>query len=195
VSLVPPSPALRRQVLDEARLSYWYSKAGYEIEKNEYGIRPEDFWRERSLPVLSLEKLIEEDEERGDVTETRIAPLVSEAEHSPRDTEYFVDQVCEVAGLTPGEADAVAWVASGNPLLGEWAVRLGEALGMGRNAARMSWSRAKTKLRKTWAVEPPKRKHDPLRREIRGAGASHWRAYPNPQHAFRPRFETWTDHE
>jgi hypothetical protein len=191
VSLVPPSPALRRHVLDEARLSYWYDKAGYEIEQNEYKFEPQQY---RSGGVRT--KMLS-----WDAVQDAAAEGLLDLEAEPEPLAYqgagetFLDQVADVAGLTPGEAHAVAWVASGNPLLGEWAVRLGEALGMGRNAARMSWSRAKAKLRKTWAVEPPKRKHDPLRREIQGAGASHWRAYPNPQHAFRPRFETWTDHE
>jgi hypothetical protein len=194
--IVPQSPMLRESVLQEHRVDWWYRKAGFPRERSEYRIEPEQFGEDRERG-LSLDKITGDDQTLLDEYEEALAeksePVIRSSWAQTDDD--FLDEVVSLAGLTPGETASVSWVASGNPLLGEWAVRLGQSLGMGRDAARKHWSRAKAKLRKTWAVEPPKRKHDPLRREIRGAGASHWRAYPNPQHAFRPRFETWTDHE
>jgi len=141
---------------------------------------------------MSLDLLIEEDGGRYSYTlDSRISPVFHQAE-LVGEPEPFIDEVNRTAGLTGREIDAASWVISGNSMTGDWAVRMGQSLGIARDAARKAWSRARHKLRRRWATEPYQARSGPLGWQRDGPMFHPIQVYPSWWEYYRPRFETWT---
>lgn len=183
-SLVPENPAVREDLLQKAGIDQWYEKAGYPRERDEYSIDQRSFGGQR---VLSLDQLFED--HTPEWVEGILTPLI-DSEGVTVDPDEFLEEITLTAGLTPGEADAVAWIAEGNPTNGSWAVLLGQSLGVDRDAARKAWSRAKRKLRGEWTREPVQAVREPIRGQREGAGVYPWEAYAVWWDYHRPRFDT-----
>lgn len=172
-----------RDRLWRAMQRLWYSKIGETLEADEYSVSVE---RQQIGPAslhgrhtLSFDRLFEEHEESEEYVDDPedekedfdiFASHVEYGQLDPEDEyEEFVSSVRTEAGLTKGETAALSWVASGNAVSGsDYAHRMGEALGIGQNAAHMAWKKARRKAADRWANEPDGPPRDTLRSSTEG---------------------------
>lgn len=171
---VPPPSWGRRSELWTRLIRAVYADIGEVPEQDEYRVVLE---RYRTGPGREQERTLSLNYP-GDSDAEFIDYLEDDVEYGlePLDDEYdeFADEIRVLAGLTRGEAEAVRWVVSGNTVSGvDYAVRMAQALGIGHDAARKAWSRARAKVVAHWADEPvtgpkPGKGHH----QIEGAGVS-----------------------
>ena len=190
--IVPQAPDHRRRVLREAGIREWYAKAGYVVEQNEYKAEPErkGFHLNGDSPsghrVLSLDAMLDTWESDtmdssydGELEDGFEFDLEDESDDvgafldpdwRPGLEEEFLSDVSSAVSLTKGERKVTEWIVSGNQVVGaDYTERMGDALGVSQNAAKLAWARARKKLQDQWATTPEERSGR-LVHSLEGAG-------------------------
>lgn len=133
---------------------HWYGLAGYSVERDEYAATPQQFGGKLTCRLIE-ETDVPEDPDDEDLSDY-IPDLSYDEDFSydlAAEVEAFVRDVAIIAGLTAREYQVVEWIAQGNSVVGDYAQRMADAIGISPDTARKHKENAVAKLREHWAVD------------------------------------------